>query len=154
MRIGDGAPDFTLADQQGVARSLAEFRGWWVVLYFYPRDDTPGCTVEACQFRDDYPGVKSLGAEIVGVSVDNRDRHEKFSRKYRLPFPLLSDADGRVAKLYGALCDLWLLRFAKRHTFLIDPQGRVAKIYRDVSPRVHSREVIADLRALQQAAPQ
>ncbi|MDX1251944.1 MAG: peroxiredoxin [Gammaproteobacteria bacterium] len=153
MRIGDVAPDFTLADQQGIARSLAEFRGRWVVLYFYPKDDTPGCTAEACQFRDDYPGVKSLGAEVIGVSVDNHHSHAKFARKYRLPFPLLADADGRVAKLYGSLWDLWLLRFARRHTFLVDPQGKVAKIYRHVSPRSHSREIIADLRALQQAAP-
>jgi peroxiredoxin Q/BCP len=152
MIVGNPAPDFSLVDQNGVTRSLAGYRKRWVVLYFYPKDDTPGCTAEACQFRDDYVAVKQLGAEILGVSIDNRESHEAFSRKYSLPFPLLADTDGRVAKEYGSLWGVWPLRFARRHTFLIDPQGRIAKIYREVTPRTHSREVIADLKALQQAS--
>ena len=153
MQPGDSAPDFSLLDQHGATRSLAEFRGRWVVLYFYPKDDTPGCTTEACQFRDDYAGVKSLGGEILGVSVDNRDSHDEFAKKHSLPFALLADTGGQVAKQYGALWDWWLVRFAKRHTFLIDPQGRIAKIYRDVDPKSHSNQIITDLRALQQAVP-
>ena len=152
MHIGDPAPDFSLPDQHGATRTLAEFRGRWLVLYFYPKNDTPGCTTEACQFRDDYLGVKALGAEILGVSVDNRDSHSEFAKKYSLPFALLADTDGLVAKQYGALWDMWVLRWAKRHTFLIDAQGRIAKIYRDVDPKTHSAEIIADLGALQRAA--
>lgn len=151
--IGQPAPDFLLQDQNGTNRGLADFRGRWLVLYFYPKDDTPGCTTEACQFRDDYAGVKQLGAEILGVSIDSRDSHAEFSREYKLPFSLLADVEGRVAKQYGALRGFWPLRFARRHTFLIDPHGKVAKIYRAVDPKTHSREVIADVQSLQQTAP-
>lgn len=150
--IGQAAPDFSLQDQNGTNRSLTDLRGHWLVLYFYPKDDTPGCTTEACQFRDDYVAVKQLGGEILGVSIDNRDSHAEFARKYQLPFPLLVDVDGRVAKQYGALWGFWPLRITRRHTFIVDPQGRVAKIYRKVDPKTHSREVIADVQALQQAA--
>jgi peroxiredoxin Q/BCP len=95
--------------------------------------------------------VQALGAEVLGVSVDSRASHAAFASKHRLPFPLLADSDGRVAKQYGALFGIWPLRFARRHTFLIDPQGQIAKIHREVSPKTHSREVIADLKALRQA---
>lgn len=152
MTVGSPAPDFSLVDQNGETRALANYRQRWVVLYFYPKDDTPGCTTEACNFRDDYAAVQRLGAEILGVSVDNRDSHAAFSKKYSLPFPLLVDTDGAVAKQYGALWSLWPLRFARRHTFLVDPQGRIAKAYREVDPKTHSREVIADLKALQATA--
>ena len=152
MMVGSPAPDFSLVDQQGATRTLAGYRQRWLVLYFYPRDDTPGCTTEACQFRDDYLSVKQLGAEILGVSLDNRERHAAFAKKFSLPFPLLADTGGVVAKRYGAFWGLWPLRFARRHTFLIDPQGRIARIYRQVDPRTHSREIIADLKALQAAA--
>ncbi len=152
MTVGSPAPDFSLVDQNGETRALATYRQRWVVLYFYPKDDTPGCTTEACAFRDDYAAVQRLGAEILGVSIDNRDSHAAFSKKYSLPFPLLVDTDGAVAKQYGALWSLWPLRFARRHTFLVDPQGRIAKAYRKVDPKTHSREVIADLKALQATA--
>ncbi len=148
MTVGDPAPDFALVDQSGTTRSLSSYRGRWVVLYFYPKDDTPGCTTEACQFRDDYFQAKKLGAEILGVSIDNTDSHAAFAKKYSLPFPLLADKDGAVAKQYGSLFGVWPLRFARRHTFLIDPQGKIAKIYRSVNPQTHSREVIGDLKAL------
>jgi len=121
------------------------------VLYFYPKDDTPGCTTEACQFRDDYFELKKLGAEILGVSIDNQDSHEAFAKKYSLPFPLLADTEGKVSKQYGALFGFGPMKFARRHTFIIDPQGRLAKIYRDVKPKTHSREIINDLAALQAA---
>ncbi len=150
--LGNPAPDFSLVDQNGETRTLANYRQRWVVLYFYPKDDTPGCTTEACKFRDDYAAVQRLGAEILGVSIDDRDSHATFSKKYSLPFPLLADTDGTVAKRYGALWGVWPLKFARRHTFLIDPQGRIARIYREVDPKTHSREVIADLKGLQATA--
>ena len=151
IMVGTPAPDVSLMDQNGETRTLSSYRGRWVVLYFYPKDDTPGCTTEACQFRDDYVSVQKLGAEILGVSIDNRDSHAAFSKKFSLPFPLLADTDGHVAKQYGALWGVWPLKFARRHTFLINPQGNIAKIYREVDPVTHSREVIADLKALQAA---
>ena len=150
--VGSPAPDFSLVDQSGETRTLSSYRSRWVVLYFYPKDDTPGCTTEACQFRDDYASVQKLGAEILGVSIDNRDSHAAFSKKFSLPFPLLADTDGRVAKQYGALWGVWPLKFARRHTFLINSQGSIAKVYREVDPVTHSREIIADLKALQVAA--
>lgn len=150
--VGSPAPDFSLIDQKGETRTLSSYRNRWVVLYFYPKDDTPGCITEACQFRDDYVSVQKLGAEILGVSIDNRDSHAAFSKKFSLPFPLLADTDGRVAKQYGALWGVWPLTFARRHTFLINPQGNIAKVYREVDPQTHSREVIADLKALQAVA--
>lgn len=146
---GQAAPEFALMDQSGTTRTLAAYRGQWVVLYFYPKDDTPGCTTEACQFRDDFVSIQKLGATILGVSVDSRESHAEFARKYHLPFPLLADTEGAVAKQYGALWGSWPLRFARRHTFLIDPRGRIARIYREVNPQTHSREIMADLTAAQ-----
>ncbi len=150
--VGSLAPDFSLVDQHGETRSLAGYRQRWLVLYFYPKDDTPGCTTEACQFRDAYHSLKNLGAEVLGVSIDHRESHAAFAKKFSLPFPLLADTDGAVAKRYGALWGLWPLRFARRHTFLIDPQGRIASVYRQVDPQTHSREIITDLKALRAAA--
>jgi peroxiredoxin Q/BCP len=149
MTVGDFAPDFSLADQSGATRTLSSYRPRWVVLYFYPKDDTPGCTTEACQFRDDYVAATKLGAEILGISVDSPESHAKFAKKYSLPFLLLADTDGKVARQYGAFWSFGPIRFARRHTFLIDPQGKIARIYRQVSPETHSRQVIEDLTALQ-----
>lgn len=149
LTVGSPAPDFILGDQHGKTHSLANYRGQWIVLYFYPKDDTPGCTTEACQLRDDYRGLTKLGAEILGVSVDNAESHAEFSKKHSLPFPLLADNEGHLAKQYNALWGVWPLRFAKRHTFIIDPNGNIAKIYRKVEPAAHSKELIADLQGLQ-----
>lgn len=149
MAVGDFAPDFSLADQDGVTQTLSSYRPHWVVLYFYPKDDTPGCTTEACKFRDDYVAATKLGAEILGVSIDSPESHAKFTKKFGLPFPLLADTDGKVARQYGAFWSFGPIRFARRHTFLIDPQGKIARIYRQVSPEIHSRQVIEDLTALQ-----
>jgi thioredoxin-dependent peroxiredoxin len=149
MAVGSVAPDFSLPDQTGKTQTLSAYRHHWVVLYFYPKDDTPGCTTEACQFRDDYLAVRKLGAEVLGVSVDNHDSHAEFASKYHLPFPLLADTDGKVAKQYGALWSLGFVKFARRHTFIIDPDGRIAKIYRSVDPKTHSRQVIDDLKSLE-----
>ena len=145
-KLGDTAPDFRLVDQNGTIRSLSDFSGQWVVLYFYPKDDTPGCTKEACSFRDDLTTLEKLGAKVVGVSVDDSDSHSKFASKYHLPFPLLADADGKVADSYGALTNLLLLKIAKRYTFLIDPKGKIAKVYLSVDTSRHSQEIVDDLK--------
>jgi len=145
---GQAAPGFTLPDQNGKAHALSEYAGRWVVLYFYPKDDTPGCTEEACSFRDDLSALSRMGAQVVGVSVDDTDSHAEFAKKYHLPFPLLADKDGQVAARYGALLNLGLLRFAKRYTFLVDPQGKIAKVYLKVETSRHSKEIIEDLKRL------
>lgn len=149
--VGTIAPEFSLPDQHGAVRRLAEWRGRWVVLYFYPKDDTPGCTTEACSFRDDLAKLTALGAQVVGVSVDDTASHKAFAEKYHLPFPLLADTDAGVAKRYGALSDWLVVKMAKRYTFLIDPAGRIAKAYLAVEASRHSVEIIADLKALQAA---
>lgn len=149
---GQAAPPFRLADEAGRIHDLAQYGGRWLVLYFYPKDDTPGCTREACGFRDAMAAMESLGARVLGVSLDSAERHAHFRKKYGLSFPLLSDPGGEVAGAYGSRFRLACLRLAKRHTFIIDPQGRIARIYRSVSPGTHSSEVIADLKRLRQAA--
>ena len=151
LELGQNAPDFELPDQQGKTRKLADWRGKWLVLYFYPKNDTPGCTTEACNFRDDWLLLQELGAEVVGISVDSSASHAAFAQKYKLPFPLLADAQGEVATRYGALSDWLVYKFAKRQTFVIDPQGRIARIYRSVDSDRHSAEIVADLRQLRQA---
>jgi thioredoxin-dependent peroxiredoxin len=148
LRIGDQAPDFSLEDTKGRTYTLKDFAGKYTVLYFYPKDDTPGCTKEACAFRDDMVKLEKLNAKVVGISVDTSASHEKFAEKYKLPFTLLADTDGKVAKSYQALTDLFILKVAKRHTFLIDPDGKIAKIYRDVNVSKHSQQIIDDLTAL------
>ena len=143
---GAPAPAFSLADQLGKARTLAEFRGKWVVLYFYPKDDTPGCTEEACNFRDDIFTLGQMGAQVIGVSLDDSASHAQFAKKYSLPFPLLADPSGAVTRSYGALPEG--SRYARRYTFLIDPSGKVAKVYTSVETSRHSVEVIEDLKRL------
>ena len=149
LAVGSPAPKFTLMDQESKTHALAEYRGRWVVLYFYPKDDTPGCTTEACNFRDDLPALRALNVQILGISLDDTKSHALFAEKYRLPFPLLADTEGDVARAYGSLWSIGPLRIAKRYTFVIDPEGRVAKIYRNVKPADHSRELQHDLKELQ-----
>lgn len=149
--LGQPAPDFELEDQQGKTRRLSEWRGKWLVLYFYPKDDTPGCTTEACSFRDDWLQLQALGAEVVGISVDTSNSHQAFAQKYKLPFPLLADAKGEVAARYGALSDWLVIKLAKRYTFIVSPEGRIAKVYRSVDTGKHSAEILADLQQLRQA---
>ena len=131
--------------------ALEDYRGRWIVLYFYPKDDTPGCTTEACNFRDDISALTALGVQVLGVSTDDRASHARFAEKFHLPFPLLADTDGSTARAYGALLGFGPLKFAKRHSFIVGPDGRIAKIYRDVQPATHSREIRDDLKALQKA---
>ena len=145
-KLGDKAPDFSLPDQNGQIKKLSDFSGQWVVLYFYPKDDTPGCTKEACSFRDDLASLEKLGAKVLGVSIDNSDSHAKFASKYHLPFSLLADSDGKVAESYGALNNLLVIKIAKRYTFLINPSGKIAKVYLSVDTSRHSQEIIDDLK--------
>lgn len=145
---GQAAPDFNLPDQQGKFHALADYRGKWLVLYFYPKDDTPGCTKQACAFRDDISKLRELGAAVMGVSVDDTASHAEFAKKYSLPFPLLADSDGAVAARYGSLTKLIAMKFAKRNTFLIDPQGKIAKVYLSAEAGRNSEQVIVDLTAL------
>jgi peroxiredoxin Q/BCP len=147
-KVGEMAPDFDLPDQNGVQHTLKEFAGKWLVLYFYPRDDTPGCTQEACAFRDDMHKLEALGAQVVGISVDDSNSHAEFAKKYHLPFPLLADKTGEVAARYGALMNFVLFKIAKRYTFLIDPQGKIVKVYEKVETSKHSQEIIEDLKQL------
>ncbi|MFA7387320.1 MAG: peroxiredoxin [Thiohalobacteraceae bacterium] len=143
--VGMDAPDFALPDAQGTQRRLADFRGAWLLLYFYPKDDTPGCTKEACAFRDGYQALRARSVRVVGISLDDAASHRAFAKKYGLPFPLLSDRGGDVAASYGALRAWGPVRFAKRHSFLIDPAGRIRKIYRSVDAGAHYDEVLGDL---------
>ncbi len=142
---GASAPDFALSDQLGNRHRLSDYAGRWLVLYFYPRDDTPGCTREACAFRDGLAKLQAAGAAVLGVSVDTQASHAGFAEKYHLNFPLLADTDGSVARRYGTLMDWKLLRLARRNTFLINPQGKVWRVYGRVDPTRHADEILADL---------
>jgi peroxiredoxin Q/BCP len=150
LKIGEDAPTFTLPDSQGNQVSLNDYKGKWAVLYFYPKDDTPGCTKEACQFRDDFKTLEALGAKVIGISIDDSFSHQKFAEKYNLPFPLLSDASGEVADRYGALNNFLVIKLAKRYTYLINSQGKIAKIYLSVDTSKHSQEIIEDLKKLKE----
>lgn len=147
--VGQPAPNFKLSDQNGKIHTLDDFRGKWLALYFYPKDDTPGCTEQACKFRDDLHKLTALGANVVGISVDNTTSHANFARKYNLPFPLLADNKAETATQYNSLLNLGLVKFAKRNTFLIDPNGKIVKIYLSASTSRNSIEVIEDLKKLQ-----
>jgi len=146
--IDSDAPNFTLNDAKENSHSLADYRGKYLVLYFYPKNDTPGCTKEACHFRDDMTKLEKLGAKVVGVSVDSSESNGKFAEKYNLPFTLLADTDGKVAASYDALTNLLVIKIAKRHTFLIDPDGKIKKIYTNVNVSNHSQQIIDDLQAM------
>jgi peroxiredoxin Q/BCP len=145
---GSAAPDFRLMDQGGEWHTLEDYRGKWVALYFYPKADTPGCTTEACNFRDNIFAFREMGAEIVGVSLDDVEDQKAFAEKYSLPFTLLADTEGETAEAYGVLRNFGVMKLASRQSFLIDPEGRIAKHYKKVDPDTHSTEVIADLKAL------
>ncbi len=150
-RPGDAAPDFRCRDQDGRLHRLADYRGRWLLLYFYPRDFTPGCTRQACALREIWPELQAAGAAVLGVSLDPPARHARFRARHRLPFPLLSD-DGTVAAAYGALGRLGPWRWTRRHSLLVDPQGRVVRRYRRLAPSAHAAAALADLRRLQAAS--
>ena len=149
LAAGDPAPDFELYDQHGRMHSIEDYRGQWITLYFYPKDDTPGCTTEACEFRDNIFAFRDRNCLVLGVSLDDVDSHREFAEKHGLPFPLLADTDGMAADAYGVRTRMLGFSIAKRQTFLIDPAGRIARHYREVDPTTHSKQVLADLDALQ-----
>jgi len=146
--VGDPAPDFRLQDQNGEWHALADYRGSWLTIYFYPKDDTPGCTTEACNFRDNIHLFEAIGARLVGVSVDDVESHADFSSKYKLPFTLLADHEGQVSKAYGVLRDYKLTKIASRQSFIVGPDGAIAKHYEDVDPETHTQEVLEDLQSM------
>lgn len=152
VKIGEKAPDFVLKDQDGKERSLSEFKGKKVLLYFYPRDFTPGCTKEACGIRDNFEGFRKLDVVVLGVSTDSVDRHKRFAQKHNLPFILLSDEKAELSKKYGVwrkkkLAGREYFGIA-RTSFLIDEEGKIIKIYEKVKPEIHAREVLEDLKKL------
>jgi peroxiredoxin Q/BCP len=147
--VGSVAPDFTLNSQEGKPVSLTDYRGSWVVLYFYPKDFTSGCTVEAHNFQRDQAQYQKRDSVVLGVSVDSADSHKQFCTKEGLNFKLLADTDHKVSSTYGSLTNLGLLKFASRHTFIINPEGKVAKVFTEVNPNKHSEEVLVALADLQ-----
>lgn len=151
LTVGSAAPEFKLQDQNGQWHTLGEYSGKWVALYFYPKDQTPGCTKEACEFRDNIFAFRDANAVIVGISVDDVESHKKFEQKHSLPFTLLADPGKQTVKSYGVLKKyMGTMELAKRETFLIDPKGHIAKIYTDVEPKGHSAEVLGDIKKMKQ----
>lgn len=148
VAAGEPAPDFELVDQDGQLHSIEDYRGKWIALYFYPKDDTPGCTTEACEFRDNIFAFRDANCQVLGVSLDDEESHKAFSEKHGLPFPLLADTKGLAADAYGVKANMMGMTIAKRQTFLIDPEGNVAKHYDSVDPDSHPREILADLEKL------
>ena len=147
LMAGSAAPDFRLQDQNGQWHTLGDYRGKWLALYFYPKDNSPGCTTQACEFRDNIFAFKEAGAVIVGISVDTVDSHKKFEKDHQLPFTLLADPTKQTAKTYGVLKSyMGMIELAKRETFLIDPTGKIAKHYTDVDPKGHSEQVLGDIK--------
>lgn len=148
VTTGDPAPEFELSDQNGQLHSLEDYRDQWVVLYFYPKDETPGCTTEACEFRDNIFAYRELNAQILGVSLDDAESHKAFAENHGLPFPLLADVDGEASTAYGVKTRMFGMTVAKRQTFIIGPDGKIAKHYEKVNPAEHAKEVLADLKAM------
>lgn len=151
-QVGQMAPEFRVIDQNGQIQTLDMYRGKWLVLYFYPKDGTPGCTTEACAFRDDILQIKNLGAAVVGVSIDDASNHADFAKNHHLPFPLLADKDGHIAVLYGSEISFMGYKIAKRNTFIISPDGRISKVYENVSPDSNPAEVVHELHQLKQGS--
>lgn len=140
------APNFKLPSTDNTIFELKKVKKKNVILYFYPKDDTPGCTTEACSFRDNIEIINNLNTTILGVSVDSNESHKEFSEKYSLPFPILADKDGEVAKSYDSFGSFVGFKYASRHTFIINPSGKIHKIYKKVNPSKHAAEIIAELK--------
>lgn len=148
VMVGDPAPEFELSDQNGQLHSLEDYRDQWVVLYFYPKDETPGCTTEACEFRDNIFAYKDLNTQILGISLDDVESHKAFAENHGLPFPLLADVEGLASTSYGVKTRMFGMTVAKRQTFIIGPDGVIAKHYEKVKPEEHSAQILADLKEL------
>ncbi len=150
IQKNQSAPDFLLNDENGSPHRLSDYKGRAVVLYFYPKDDTPGCTAEACEFRDDYSVYRDAEVTILGVSPDTEKSHTKFKQKYDLPFTILSDVDHQVCDLYGVWGEknMYGKKYfgVKRTTFLIDPEGKIVEVFENVKPKGHSTQVLAALK--------
>ncbi|NTW68893.1 MAG: thioredoxin-dependent thiol peroxidase [Chlorobiaceae bacterium] len=150
LEEGVTAPAFSALDQNGKPVTLEEYRGRKVVLYFYPKDDTPGCTKEACAFRDNFPNFKSLGVEVLGVSVDNEKKHKKFEEKYQLPFRLVADPEKSIVEAYGVWGEKKFMgreyMGTSRVTYLIDEEGKIEKVWPKVAPAEHAEELLDYLR--------
>ena len=147
--VGAAAPAFSLNSNEGKAISLADYKGKWVVLYFYPKDMTPGCTIEARNFQRDLAKYEAANAVVLGVSVDTTESHKEFCAKEGLNFKLLSDTDAKVSEQYGSIMEYGGAKLSARNTFIIDPQGKIAKVYEKVNVKAHSEEVLAALASLQ-----
>jgi peroxiredoxin Q/BCP len=147
LTIGEQAPDFTLLDQDGVPHTLSSHKGEYILIYFYPKDDTPGCTKEACSFRDNFPKFQDTSLKVFGISADSEKSHKKFALKYNLPFTLLADSDKKVVTAYGAASVLGV----KRISYLINPEGMIIKFYEKVKPDSHAEEVLKDVELAKKA---
>lgn len=147
--VGQLAPDFKLMAQDGNLKTLENYKGKWLVLYFYPKDNTPGCTTEAKNFRDAYKNYQSLNADIVGISLDDHDSHKDFSKQYQLPFDILSDTESSASKAYKVLGGVGPIKYAKRQTFIIDPTGSIVYHFEKVNANEHEKKVMAKLKQLQ-----
>ncbi len=151
IKINQKAPDFSLPDQDGNKHKLSDYKGQWVLLYFYPKDDTPGCTTEACILRDNFPAFKKIKTKVFGISVDSVASHKKFETKYKLPFTLLADEDKKIVEKYGVWQEKSM--YGKkymgtvRNSYLINPEGKIVKIYEKVKPAMHAEEVLADIKS-------
>lgn len=150
--VGSPAPEFTLQDQNGTEHSLSSYKGKWVLIYFYPKDDTPGCTKQACAIRDSWSEFKKMNCVVLGISTDSEKSHKKFEDKYALPFTLLADTEKSVVNAYGVWAPKKFMgrEFlgTLRTSFLIDPEGKMAKVYEKVKPEVHAEMVLGDLAKL------
>lgn len=153
-QAGTMAPEFSLTSQEGTPVSLKDFRGKWVVLYFYPKDFTSGCTIEAHNFQRDLGQYTQKNAVVLGVSVDSADSHKSFCSKEGLNFKLLADTDHKVSTLYGSTMNFGVTELAARNTFIVDPEGKIEKVYTSVDPKKHSEEVLAALDELQKNSSQ
>jgi len=155
LAVGDKAPAFAAQDQDGKMRALKDYSGKWLLLYFYPRDNTPGCTTEACAIRDNFATFEKFGAAVLGVSTDTADSHKKFGEKHRLPFSLLADPDKKIVQEYGAWGAKKFMgktyHGTHRTSFLIGPDGKIARIYEKVKPAHHAKEVLEDIAELSKA---
>ncbi len=150
---GKTAPNFSLQDQDEKTHTLKDYQGNWVLIYFYPKDDTPGCTKQACAIRDEFPAFKKLNCVVFGISTDTEKSHKKFEKKFDLPFTLLADTEKKVVNAYGVWAPKKFMgrEFlgTLRTSFLINPEGKIAKVYEKVKPELHAEEVLADLKTLQ-----
>ncbi len=152
LKVNQKAPDFSLPDQDGKKHKLSDYKGQWVLLYFYPKDDTPGCTTEACTLRDNFPAFNRLKVKVLGISTDSVASHQKFANKYQLPFTLLADETKIVVEKYNVwrVKNMYGRKFfgIARVSFLINPDGKIAKIYEKVKPAIHAEQVLTDLKEL------